>query len=257
MGDDLCSVCEEYMAEWFCRKCNRKICQECDEVIHLIEEKKKHERVPLKVGGPANGLGNAAPAPASQPVLSQRGMTYGQDYENFYPNDALANQYGQTGQGMDRASSKGSNLGAFQQQLDGTLKQQYAALQQVQAPVSQYGYGRSGQPPQGYQGGSMDVPDYYREDTRSMTDYYLSGETPIDVAAPVQTTHAPQQQRGGGGVPLQLPDIEVTEDDDPFAEENYYDEIPGWDPADDDDESEYETKPLAPPSSYHAVTDPQ
>ena len=30
MGDELCSVCEEYIAEWFCRKCARKICQ-----VHL------------------------------------------------------------------------------------------------------------------------------------------------------------------------------------------------------------------------------
>ena len=27
MGDELCSVCEEYIAEWFCRKCARNICQ--------------------------------------------------------------------------------------------------------------------------------------------------------------------------------------------------------------------------------------
>jgi hypothetical protein len=26
-GGELCSVCEEYIAEWFCRKCDRKICQ--------------------------------------------------------------------------------------------------------------------------------------------------------------------------------------------------------------------------------------
>ena len=51
MGDgqpELCSVCEEYFAEFFCRKCDRKICQECDEVIHMIPDKTTHERFPLK-----------------------------------------------------------------------------------------------------------------------------------------------------------------------------------------------------------------
>ena len=32
MGDELCSVCEEYIAEWFCKKCARNICQ----VRHLL-----------------------------------------------------------------------------------------------------------------------------------------------------------------------------------------------------------------------------
>lgn len=32
MGDELCSVCEEYIAEWFCRKCGRNICQVCGAV---------------------------------------------------------------------------------------------------------------------------------------------------------------------------------------------------------------------------------
>ena len=54
MGDELCSVCEEYIAEWFCRKCDRKICQECDEVIHLIPEKTVHQRVRLRAGPPTN-----------------------------------------------------------------------------------------------------------------------------------------------------------------------------------------------------------
>ena len=27
LRDELCSVCEEYIAEWFCRKCGRKLCQ--------------------------------------------------------------------------------------------------------------------------------------------------------------------------------------------------------------------------------------
>mmetsp|Transcript_10743 Transcript_10743/g.22969 ORF Transcript_10743/g.22969 Transcript_10743/m.22969 type:complete len:204 (-) Transcript_10743:258-869(-) len=48
MDGDLCSVCEEYIASWYCAFCNRKICQECDEVIHLIRDKADHERVPLQ-----------------------------------------------------------------------------------------------------------------------------------------------------------------------------------------------------------------
>eukprot|EP00291_Cryptomonas_curvata_P013233 CAMPEP_0172192634 /NCGR_PEP_ID=MMETSP1050-20130122/24446_1 /TAXON_ID=233186 /ORGANISM="Cryptomonas curvata, Strain CCAP979/52" /LENGTH=103 /DNA_ID=CAMNT_0012867977 /DNA_START=134 /DNA_END=442 /DNA_ORIENTATION=- len=43
-----CSVCEEYIADWFCRNCEESLCQECDEVIHAIPDKARHLRTPLK-----------------------------------------------------------------------------------------------------------------------------------------------------------------------------------------------------------------
>jgi hypothetical protein len=72
---ELCSVCEEYFAEFFCRKCDRKICQECDEVIHMIPEKTVHQRIALKPPDPPPAVPSSQIAGLA--AADPGGMQYG------------------------------------------------------------------------------------------------------------------------------------------------------------------------------------
>lgn len=46
-GGVLCSICEEEDCTTYCQQCDRRICQECDEIIHLVSGKANHKRVAL------------------------------------------------------------------------------------------------------------------------------------------------------------------------------------------------------------------
>ena len=109
MGDgqpELCSVCEEYFAEFFCRKCDRKICQECDEVIHMIPDKTTHERFPLKPP--------EADTPAGEVV----------DLGTFRGDEQI--------QRPQTTMSPNDVHGAFHNKLQSTLSEQQAVLGQMQ-----------------------------------------------------------------------------------------------------------------------------
>ena len=69
MGDELCSVCEEYIAEWFCKKCARNICQ----VRHLLAMARLQ---PRRVGSAPGWNGRADSTDGGQPRTSLPSLSH-------------------------------------------------------------------------------------------------------------------------------------------------------------------------------------
>eukprot|EP00960_Hanusia_phi_P045726 757403-Hanusia_phi.AAC.6 len=148
MQDELCSVCEEYIAEFFCHKCDRKICVECDEVIHLIPEKTVHQRVPLRAKGRnrADGLG------------------YGRS-----PHDTrMGGGDAKFQQQLNETLSQ--NWTEFQQMTSGHYGQLYSSAEEKSAPEQMYGRQSSIENERPQSTKSID------EQMPSMLDFYKAGQ---------------------------------------------------------------------------------
>jgi hypothetical protein len=192
MADKNCSVCEEYIAEWYCERCDRKICQECDEVIHLIPEKMSHQRVPIAgqhthANGGAPQYGQPAQMqPQFAATPNRAGVPSGYAAQSPYVDLQDEVRYGQ-----------------FRGQLDATLQSQQHDM----------GYAGAGDP---YGYGPAQVAAGLADDNRSMTDFFQSGQTPDyyqDAAKVPQVSPDPPPTRSSPSVhtiPLHYEDPQPT-----------------------------------------------
>eukprot|EP00277_Geminigera_cryophila_P043544 CAMPEP_0173073804 /NCGR_PEP_ID=MMETSP1102-20130122/10628_1 /TAXON_ID=49646 /ORGANISM="Geminigera sp., Strain Caron Lab Isolate" /LENGTH=429 /DNA_ID=CAMNT_0013942729 /DNA_START=41 /DNA_END=1327 /DNA_ORIENTATION=+ len=214
---ELCSVCEEYFAEFFCRKCDRKICQECDEVIHMIPEKTVHERIQLK-----------------QPEAAMQSTMMG---DNFSPQGApsmpidttatpqftLSADYGveQNSHGFQTSVASATVMQmqgkeAFHQQLESTLHQQQTVLGHMQQASNSASYQ------------TATGVTAIRNEASKLTSLQSSnsiGSTSSNSISDCQATPVP-----------------------PDNPEKYYDVVPPWEPPADDEDEDI-AKPLAVPTS--------
>jgi len=229
---ELCSVCEEYFAEFFCRKCDRKICQECDEVIHMIPEKTIHQRIQLRPGTqndkctPAASSFSHSPqhasmAPAQRvsipPVASQLG------------GDASATvsylAFNTEPQAVATASMMHfQDKHSFQRQLESTIYQQQTVLGQMQQP--------------------------YAVSELSQNDLFI--RLPEKKAVPAGSMLSSRSKSGSTSSEDLLGATTIPPDN----PEQYYDVAPAWEADDDNDQDQAKPlKPLPPPPS--AAPQPQ
>eukprot|EP00291_Cryptomonas_curvata_P017457 CAMPEP_0172165136 /NCGR_PEP_ID=MMETSP1050-20130122/8245_1 /TAXON_ID=233186 /ORGANISM="Cryptomonas curvata, Strain CCAP979/52" /LENGTH=417 /DNA_ID=CAMNT_0012835575 /DNA_START=39 /DNA_END=1289 /DNA_ORIENTATION=- len=62
-----CEVCDDTNATIHCQECRRNTCEECDEILHLVEANKSHHRIPLFSSRNGSRKGSYAPTRAASP----------------------------------------------------------------------------------------------------------------------------------------------------------------------------------------------
>eukprot|EP00802_Teleaulax_amphioxeia_P003274 Tamp_03277.p1 GENE.Tamp_03277~~Tamp_03277.p1 ORF type:complete len:439 (-),score=44.45 Tamp_03277:2327-3643(-) len=79
MNGNRCEVCDDTNATIHCQECRRRTCEECDEILHLVDANKSHNRVPLfpsRGGSQVNSRGGSF-APTRN--VSPRGLRRQED----------------------------------------------------------------------------------------------------------------------------------------------------------------------------------
>ena len=68
-----CEVCDDTNATTHCQECRRSTCEECDEILHLVDANKSHRRIPLYPSG-GSAIGSHRGSYANTRTHSPRGV---------------------------------------------------------------------------------------------------------------------------------------------------------------------------------------